>query len=351
MAAKKAFLSHETRIGILAIVSIALLIWGYTYLKGRNMLSTSNLIYVEYPSVDMLSASSPVLINGFQIGVVADMYLKEEDMRTIIVVLDIKRGVNIPKNAVAEIISTDVMGGKGIRMAFTQPCTGEDCVKNGDYIQGRVMGLLGSMIPQDELSIYLNQVSNAVGELLDTLSNKISDPEAKGVAESIRNFNELTANLNILILNSSRSIESTMAHLSSIMGKIDDDNEKISAFLTNVAAFSEQLNKLDLDKTFSNLNGTMTNADSAIVELKETLLSANEALASISDLVRGVKDGEGTMGKFFTNDSLYYNINNASLQLEVLLKDFEEKPYRYMPLKSRNKVNRYDSKDAKQEGN
>jgi phospholipid/cholesterol/gamma-HCH transport system substrate-binding protein len=351
MAAKNALFSHETKIGILAIVSIALLIWGYTYLKGRNILTTSQLMYVEYPKVDMLAISAPVLINGFRVGVVADMHLKEEDMRTIVVELDIDRGVKIPKNTIAVIISTDITGGKGIRLEFDKPCDLEDCAKSGDFLKGRVRGLLGSMVPKDELTSYLDQISGTVGEVWDTIGGKMSDPDAKGIAESIRNFNALTANLNELILGSSRSIEATMAHLSSIMGKIDEDNEKISDFLTNLAAFSEKLNNLDLDKTMSNVNGTMTSTDSAMVELKTTLRTADEALAKISELVDGVKAGEGTIGKFFTNDSLYYNLSNTSQQLEVLLKDLEEKPYRYIPFKGRNKVNRYDKKDEKQKGN
>ncbi len=351
MAAKKTFFSHETKIGILAIVSIALLIWGYTYLKGRNMLTTSNFMYVEYPKVDMLAVSSPVLINGFQVGVVAEMYLKEEDMRTIVVVLDINRDVKFPKNTVAEIVSTDITGGKGIRLAFDKPCNGDDCAQNGDYLQGRVKGLLGSMVPQDDLKLYLDQLSGAVTGIVDTLGTKMSNPDAKGLGESIRNFNELTANLNALIVASSRSIQNTMAHLSSVTGKIEEENEKIGELLTNFAAFSDKLNKIELEKTMSNLNGTMSSADSAMLELKTTLQTANDALGKISDLVDDVKKGEGTIGKLFTNDSLYHNLNNASQQLEVLLNDFEEKPYRYMPFKSRNKTLRQDKKDAKKEGN
>ena len=351
MAAKKAFLSHETRIGILAIVSIVILIWGYNYLKGRNMLTTSNLMYVEYPEVEMLAISAPVLINGFRVGVIADMYLKEEDMQTIIVVLDINRGVRVPKNAIAEIISTDITGGKAIRLAFTRPCSDDDCAKNGDYLKGKTVGFLGSMVSQDELASYLGQITGSVGEMWDSIGNRLEDPEAKGISESVRNFNALTGSLNALVLASSRSIEKTMAHLSSIMGKIDEDNEKISEFLNNLAGFSDQLNKLELEKTMSNLNGTMNNADSSLVQLTSALETANVALENISDLVLKIKEGEGTIGQLFTNDSLYHNLNNASEQLDVLLEDFEERPYRYMPLKSRKRVNRNDKKDAKEKGN
>ena len=248
MAAKKSFFSNETKIGILAVVAIVILIWGFTYLKGRNLLSTSKLVYVEYPAVDMLAISAPVLINGFRVGVVADMYLKETDMRTIVVILDINRSVNVPKNAVAEIISTDITGGKGVQLAFSTPCGGDDCVKSGDYIEGRVLSLLGSMVPKEELNEYLEAVGGTVGEVWDSIGSRISDPDAKGISESIRNFNSLTANLDALIKG---QIATTMSNLSSITGELNKEKEKINEILTNVSTFTEKINSLEMDKTLS----------------------------------------------------------------------------------------------------
>ena len=117
------------------------------------------------------------------------------------------------------------------------------------------------------------------------------------------------------------------------------------------ATFTEKINSLEMDKTLSNLNNTMGNADTTLAELTTTLKDASAAMNSIAELVNGLKEGEGTIGQLLTNDSLYHNLNRASIQLDSLLKDIEEKPYRYIPLKSRNKINRYDRKDAKQEGN
>ena len=71
-------MSNETKIGLLAIIAIALSIWGYKFVRGKNILVKSNIYFVEYTDVDQLKTSSPVLINGFQVGVVADIYLKPD---------------------------------------------------------------------------------------------------------------------------------------------------------------------------------------------------------------------------------------------------------------------------------
>ena len=52
-------MSNESKIGILAIVTIAVFIIGFKFIKGQNVLSSSQLIYVKYKSVDQLAISSP----------------------------------------------------------------------------------------------------------------------------------------------------------------------------------------------------------------------------------------------------------------------------------------------------
>ena len=162
-------MSNETKIGILTVVAVTLLIVGYKFIKGQNIFTTSTLIHVDYQRVDQLSASSPVFINGFQVGIVSKVFLKE-DMSTIHVVLNIDKGINIHKNAVAEIISSSIMGGKAIRIVENLPCNGESCVQNGDQLRGRTIGMLNSMVPQQDMQNYLTFVKDNLGDVYDTLN-------------------------------------------------------------------------------------------------------------------------------------------------------------------------------------
>jgi phospholipid/cholesterol/gamma-HCH transport system substrate-binding protein len=53
-------MSREIKIGVLTFVVMVTMIWGYTFLKGRNLLSTSNELYSTYEDVTDLNVSSPV---------------------------------------------------------------------------------------------------------------------------------------------------------------------------------------------------------------------------------------------------------------------------------------------------
>lgn len=344
-------MSNETKVGILAVVAIAIMIWGYKFLKGQNVFTSSTIVYVEYKQADMLAISSPVVVNGFQVGVVADMYLKPEDMQTIIAVLDINKGVQFPKTTLAELISIDITGGKGINLSFSQPCAEGDCAISGDYLKGVSKGLLQSMVPQEELSMYLNQLSGTVGEVYDTLNQRLIDPNAEGIGKSFQDFsatlaslNTTTAKLDALIARSSGAIEGSLKNVETLTANLNARMGTVDSILNNTATLTAQLKEIDLDKT---INGTTTNANEAIAKLKQTLESADLALAEVNKLMKGINAGEGTVGKLFTDDGLYEQLSNAGQQLDQFLEDFERAPYRYMPLKNRNKVKRYDKKDGK----
>ena len=124
---------NEVKIAILATAALGLGFWGFKFLKGLNVLSTSKTLYVKYNNVDQLRPSSPVFIQGFQVGMVKEMYIDEADDKTIITVLNIEGNVDIPKDAIATIIGLSLMGGKAIEIIIPHPCDG-DCAESGDYL-------------------------------------------------------------------------------------------------------------------------------------------------------------------------------------------------------------------------
>jgi phospholipid/cholesterol/gamma-HCH transport system substrate-binding protein len=103
-------ITNETKVGILAAVAITILVLGYSFLKGNNVFSSQNEFYARYSNVGGLTISKPVLINGYQIGRVASLEL--EPNGTILAQFDINSDYEIPKNTIARLESTDLLGGK-----------------------------------------------------------------------------------------------------------------------------------------------------------------------------------------------------------------------------------------------
>ncbi len=346
-------MSNEIKVALLAIASFVLFYWGYRFIRGKNVLATSNIYYVEYDNIDQLQPSSPVLINGFQVGFVAEIDLKPDNYEIVIVKLDLRKDIKVPKDTRAIIKSTGFMGGKAVVLSYDQPCTGKgDCAESGDYLQGGNMGLLDSMVGEDSVDDYLDMVKNSLGDIIDTLNRKLLSDDAEGpLAESLRSMETTMANLeastgrlNRLLATSSDDISGSLANMESITGNIAESNEKISRLIANAEAISSDVAEADL-KT------TLAEVDSSIQQLNATLATADSALSGVALAIDKINTGEGTLGKLLGDDELYYRLNNLSNQTDSLVEDFQERPYRYMPFKSRKKVQKYDRKDAKQAAN
>ena len=81
-------ITKEIKAGILVIASISLFIWGYSYLKGKDILNNYKTFFVKYDNVEGLAATAPITINGLVVGQVAGIKLQPNG--EILVQLQIK---------------------------------------------------------------------------------------------------------------------------------------------------------------------------------------------------------------------------------------------------------------------
>ncbi|MFK7934765.1 MAG: MlaD family protein, partial [Saprospiraceae bacterium] len=135
-------MSNETKIGILALVAIGISLWGYKFIMGSNMFSSSMTLVTEYEDIEQLSKSNPVFLNGKQIGVVSDLYFEPSKLQSVIVEMEITEDLPIPKSAKAQLMSTGLVGGKGVELLFAGPCSGANCAEDGDKLEGVLKGFL-----------------------------------------------------------------------------------------------------------------------------------------------------------------------------------------------------------------
>lgn len=330
-------LSNEGKIGLLAIITIALFIWGLKFLKGQNILSASKNIFVEYKNIDQLKVSSPVLINGFEVGVVKDIYLKPEDLNTIIVVLNIKGKIIFPKNAVAMIVNAGLMGGKAVEIRYSNPCNGGDCVVSGDYLKGETEGLLQSMLGRpDQFEGYIGAFKNNARGILDSLDSSIKNPSnsigkaLNDLEVVIHHLKGTTAAMDATMNASSGNINATMKNLNSISANIAASNNQIKSLISNLDAVSLQLKN-------GNLDGTLKTANIAMEKANQTLNKTDLAIGELNSILNKVNKGDGTMAKLVNDGTLYTNLNGlskdlskVSKNLDLLLQDFRLNPKRYV---------------------
>lgn len=346
-------MSNEIKIGILAVVTIIIGIVGVKFMKGQNVFSSDTIIYVKYDDVSQLTPSSPVLMNGFPVGSVADVKLDPTDMNSILVTLNIKKEVRIHKDARAEIGSA-IMGGTYVSIGNNKNCTDDSCVLHEGTLKGITLGVLGSMLPKEDINEYTSAFRENIGGVLDTFNQKINDPNPnnkigqsiRDLASTLENLKSSTQQLESIMRTNASNLNTTMSNMANLTNTLADNNDKITGILSNTKTFTDNLSQLDISSTMSKADTTLVSANQAVQQLQKTLATSDIMVSNLNEMVTKMKNGEGTLGLMLNDDQLYKNITETSEALSKVLVDFKEKPYRYMPLKSRRKVLKSDEKDA-----
>ncbi|MEO7176301.1 MAG: MlaD family protein [Saprospiraceae bacterium] len=330
-------MSKEIRIGILAVLAIIVFILGFKFLKGRNLFSSDNLFYVEYANVDNLKPSAAVLVNGFQVGTVTEMYLNPNNNQSIIIQMEVSKDIKVPKDGVAQIVVSGLMSDRMINLAFAENCT-SNCAESGDTLRGTAKGILGSILSTTDLEGYMNALGRGLGTLLDTLNSDLAkDGNKKGLTKIIQDLQSTMTNLSMTTDNFARisnkaeqPLNGILVKADHLLGTLDGKTTQISGILDNLNTLTAQLKTADLGNTMSKINGTVDQANSAMIGLKTTLGNAEKAIAELSSILKGIKSGQGTLGQLANNKELYDNLEKSTRNLNLLMQDLRLNPKRYV---------------------
>ena len=294
-------LSREVKTGILAIGAILLLIFGYSYLKGTNLLEKNRTFFVKYQNVEGLSKGAPVTINGLKVGKVQKIDF-ENSRGNLIVEFTVERDFDFSKNSMVRIYSSGLIGGKsvGIWPVYDQAGRALD----GDTLSGEIQkGMLDEF--SETLAPLEKKLENTLGvvdSLLISFTDIIDEETRSDLKVAIANFSVASKNINALT------------------GKTD-------RLLGN--------NSEKLDRTFSNLDKTTQNfavlSDSlAAIEIGQMVQNLEDATSGLKEVVDKVNSDEGSVGKLLNDDAMYQNLEGATKQLEELLQDMKLNPKRYV---------------------
>lgn len=302
-------ISNETKVGVLTAIAITILILGYSFLSGNDVFSSSNKFYAVYKSVDGLSVSKPVLVNGFQIGRVSKMKL-QPDGHTI-VEFTVDEQYKVPSNTLAKLVSTDLLGGKAIVFEYGNSNTYAD---NKDTLRADIQGSLA-----ESLQPIQTKAENLITKLDSSLAaiNKIMNP----------NFQKNVDRSFMSIANSLQTLEGTTKKIDALVG---GQTSHINGILANAETVSS-----DLKTSTAHLNGITSNFekvsnDVAAANIKQTLDNANKAMSDLQATINKLNDGKGSLGLLLNDNKMYNNLNDASANLNSLFIDLKAHPKRYV---------------------
>jgi phospholipid/cholesterol/gamma-HCH transport system substrate-binding protein len=301
-------ITNETKVGILAAFSIALLIIGYNFLKGNAIFSSETVLYARYSHVDGLGVSKPVLINGYQIGRVDALQL--EPNGTILATLKIKGKYDIPKNSVARLESTDLLGSKAIVMALGTGAFAEDGDTLNANVEKNLMEAVQPVQKKAELIIgKMDSILTSVNSILNPNFQRNVDKSFNSIASTLASLEATSKKVDNLVGAEGSRISVILANVEAISNNLKNNNEKINGILNNINSITDQV---------------------AAANFKKTIENADKAMADLQSVINKMNTGNGSLGLLLNDSKMYDNLNSASKNLDNLIIDLKENPKRYV---------------------
>lgn len=303
-------ITKEIKAGILVIASISLFIWGYSYLKGKDILNDYKTFFVKYDNVEGLASTAPITINGLVVGQVSGIKLQPNG--EILVQLQIKNDFPFSKSSVVAIYEPGLIAGKQLQII---PNFKDNSVAvSGDTLTSSVKKGLTDLV-SDKLAPLQQKIEKMIvnADLLLTNLNEVLDTKSKenlknsisNLNKTIEGINSVVDNTNSILLNNKGNIDKTLTNLN----KVSTDFSKIS----------DSLSKANITKVVTNLEKTLSNVDK---------------------IMNDVQSGKGSLGKMVKDDALYNNLEKTSKELELLLQDLRLNPTRYVNVSLFGKKNK-----------
>ena len=291
--------AREIKVGILAVVCIFLLFFGFNYLKGVNIFSSIHSFHGVYTNIHGLELQAPVYIRGYKVGQVDNIDYDFTRDSSFTVDISIKRNINLPEGTRMALVSDGIMGGMAIELILpaTEVASKEDIA----YLP------TGATIP-----------TTVVPGLLDGLQESVIQP-----------------------------LSNTLASLDTILGQLETqlDNNHIESILANadlavadLQTSSQQLRQVmshqvpsvvtKLDTTMSDLQQVVTDVKAA--NIKATVARVDTALDNVNYLIADFRSPNGTVGMLLNDKGLYNHIDSAVVSVDSLLVDLKANPKRYV---------------------
>lgn len=293
--------TKEVKTALLALVAILLFIFGYSFLKGKNWFDSSRTFYAVYNDVEGLTPSSPVTINGLEVGNVTDIGFLDTSGK-LVVTFTVDNEFPFSKNSVAQIYGGGLIGGKSV--AILPEYEQGNMAKSGDTLESAIEEGLLELVNErlTPLQEKVEKVIVSTDSLVNAFNQVLNEETRKDLKNSIENLSLTVASLK-------STASSADAILSENSPKLNRTFTNLEEMTTNLNNFSDTLSQVDLKKMSNDL---------------ET------SIANFEDFTNKLNNGEGTAAKLINDPSVYNNLERATNQLDELLQDVKLNPKRYV---------------------
>lgn len=284
--------SRELKVGILAIVCLGILYFGFNFLKGVNIFSPTKVYVGTFDRVNGLTAQAPVYIKGYQVGLVESIQYDFKQSPAFTVVVSIDKTIELSRGTQMALVADGMLGGGAIELQLPPLMNRAMPYQNGDTLPTQIVpGLMDNL--QTGLLAQLDSILTEANNLLATLNNEM---EQGSLRATLQNVEHITNDLTV----SSKDIRKLTHHqLPAIIKQVDTTLVSLQEIVADVQTADIQHVITSLDYTINMLNHTLQSDNGTLGlllndtqlhdNLNATLQNLDAAITNIDTIVMSIK--------------------------------------------------------------
>lgn len=297
-------LSKEFRIGFVTILVLALSVWGYNFLKGKNIIKPTDEYYVKFDRIDGLIESGNVFHKGYKVGNITSIRFDHQNTGDFIVKIVLEERIHIPRQSVVQVKSSSLIASASdLEIVFSNQNAFHS---PGDTLLSEAGKGMAEML--EPIRKDFESVLRGVDTLLYKVNQVMNHQMQDDLRETVAGLKGVMAHLDYQ-LGPNGELRGTLNNFESISGNLADNNESITGTIQHMENISSALDSADLQRS---------------------LVALSESLEKMNSILHKVDNGEGSLGLLVNDSSLYVNLDSTAYHLDKLLIDLQEHPKRYV---------------------
>ncbi|MFT5754797.1 MAG: phospholipid/cholesterol/gamma-HCH transport system substrate-binding protein [Flavobacterium sp.] len=279
---------EKLKLGLFVITGLLLFTVGI-YLIGerQNIFGTNILISVEFSNVNGLQKGSNVRYSGINVGTVEDIYMVNDSVIKVDLLIEKKMISHIKKDAIATIGTDGLVGNMIVSII---PGKGKEAnVEAGDFIKSYTKigadDMLNTLSVTNEnaalLTVDLLKITNAINNEKGTIGMLINDSVVSN------NFKKTILNLQQTSYNASKTMDALTTKIESI-----NLDESVAGILVNDKAQAQKVKNI-------------------IANLEVSSQMINTTLDSINKTISQIKNGKGAVNYLSTDEEFVKNLDQT----------------------------------------
>ena len=288
----KKYFTKEVIIAITTIIACTILVVGIDFLKGINIMKPTNYYYAVFNNVAGLGVSSPVKIDGFDVGLVRAVEYNYQKPGTIVVEISLDKKLKLTSGSKV-LLASDIMGTATLDLKMNPHVS--TYLNPGDTIEGELApDMMGSI--KENILPQLEHLLPKIDSILTGIQTIVSNPALNSALNHIDNVAE--------------NLGKSSSNLTAMMEK------QVPSILNNLDTVSSHLNLFSQD---------MKN-----IKLSNTINSIDSVLYGMNSISSKLNSKDNSLGLLLNDETLYHKLTKTATSADSLLIDLRLHPKRYV---------------------